>query len=296
MKGKIIKGIAGFYYVYSFENANIYTCRAQGKLRDKKIKPLVGDNCKIEITDEEKAEGSVCEIFPRKNELIRPAVSNVDQMMVIFALTDPKPNFYLLDKFLFFILHERLSPILVFNKEDLDPSDKEKVSEIYGGFNAPLIFTSAKENVNIGVLKGYLKGKTTAVAGPSGVGKSTLINAIVGHDIMETGDISRKTLRGKHTTRHTEMFEFDVDNTDSFILDTPGFSSFYLPSLHEQERASDYYPEFLPYTPKCRFNACLHDKEPDCRVKKAVEEGLISEERYLNYLKIITEIKNTYKY
>ena len=296
MKGKIIKGISGFYYVYSFENANIYTCRGQGKLRDKKIKPLVGDNCKFDVTDEDKLEGSVSEIFARNNELIRPAVSNVDQMMVIFALTNPKPNYYLLDKFLFFIMHEKLSPILVFNKEDLNSSDKDEVSRIYSGFDAPLIFTSAKENVNIDTLKELLKGKTTAVAGPSGVGKSTLINAIVGDDIMETGDISKKTLRGKHTTRHTEMFEFDVDGTESFILDTPGFSSFYLPSLHEQERASDYYPEFIPYTSKCRFNACLHDREPDCRVKKAVEEGLISKERYENYLKIITEIKNTYKY
>ena len=285
MTGKIIKGISGFYYVYSYENGCVYTCRGQGKLRDKKIKPLVGDNCKIEVSDEEKKEGSVLDILPRDNELIRPAVSNVDQMMVIFALCNPKPNFYLLDKFLFFIMHE-----------DLDSSDKEEVERIYKGFDAPLIFTSAKEKINIDTVKELLRGKTTAVAGPSGVGKSTLINAIVGSEIMETGDISKKTLRGKHTTRHTEMFEFDVDGTESFILDTPGFSSFYLPTLHEQERASDYYPEFLPFMSKCRFNACLHDREPDCGVKKAVEEGLISRERYENYLKIISEIKTNYRY
>ena len=296
MTGKIIKGISGFYYVYSYENGCVYTCRGQGKLRDKKIKPLVGDNCKIEVSDEEKKEGSVLDILPRDNELIRPAVSNVDQMMVIFALCNPKPNFYLLDKFLFFIMHERLKPILIFNKEDLDSSDKEEVERIYKGFDAPLIFTSAKEKINIDTVKELLRGKTTAVAGPSGVGKSTLINAIVGSEIMETGDISKKTLRGKHTTRHTEMFEFDVDGTESFILDTPGFSSFYLPTLHEQERASDYYPEFLPYMPKCRFNACLHDREPDCAVKKAVEEKIISRERYENYLKILSEIKTNYRY
>ncbi len=296
MKGKIIKGIAGFYYVYSFENANIYTCRAQGKLRDKKVKPLVGDNCKFDVTDEEKFEGSVTGILPRENELIRPAVSNVDQMMVIFALSNPEPNFYLLDKFLFFIMHERLSPILVFNKEDLGSEEKERVINIYKGFDAPLIFTSAREKINVDKVKELLKGKTTAVAGPSGVGKSTLINAIVGKDIMETGNISEKTKRGKHTTRHTEMFEFDVEGEDSFILDTPGFSSFYLPTLHEQERASDYYPEFMPYVDKCRFNACLHDREPDCGVKAAVTEGLISNERYENYLKILTEIKNNYRF
>ncbi|MBO4346188.1 MAG: ribosome small subunit-dependent GTPase A [Lachnospiraceae bacterium] len=296
MKGKIIKGISGFYYVYSFENACIYTCRAKGILRDKKIKPLVGDNCKFDVTDEDKYEGNVTGILTRSNELIRPAVSNVDQMMVIFALSNPKPNFYLLDKFLFFIMHEKLSPILVFNKEDLDADLKEDVKEIYKGIDAPLIFTSAKEKINIDTVKELLKGKTTAVAGPSGVGKSTLINAIVGKDIMETGDISRKTQRGKHTTRHTEMFEFDVDGVDSFILDTPGFSSFYLPTLHEQERASDYYPEFAPFVQKCRFNACLHDREPDCAVKAAVEQGLVSKERYENYLKVLSEIKNNYKY
>lgn len=294
MKGKIIKGIAGFYYVYSFEDGKIYTTRAVGKLRDEKKKPLVGDNCKIEAVSTD--EGSLIDILPRKNELIRPAVSNIDKMLVIFALSNPDPNLYLLDKFLFFIEHERLKPVLIFNKEDLNPSEKERIMNIYRGFDAPMIFTDAKDGVNVDKVKELLKGQTTAVAGPSGVGKSTLINAIVGRDIMETGEISRKNARGKHTTRHTELFEFDVDGVTSFILDTPGFSSLYLPKLHEQERASDYYPEFLPYMQKCRFNGCVHDREPDCKVKEAVEKGLISVERYENYLKIVSEIKNSYRY
>lgn len=296
MKGKIIKGIAGFYYVYSFEDNCIYTCHAIGKLRDKKIKPLVGDDCELEIVDKDKKEGSIVDILPRFNELIRPAVSNVDQMLVIFAVTDPEPNFHLLDKFLFFVLHERLKPILIFNKEDLDPVVIDKIRDIYKGIDAPLIFTSAKDRKNIEEVKELLKGKTSAVAGPSGVGKSTLINAIVGKEIMETGDISKKTLRGKHTTRHTELFEFEVEGTTSFILDTPGFSSIYVPKLHEQERASDYFPEFMPYVNDCRFNGCMHDKEPDCAVKQAVEEGKVSRDRYENYLKIVTEIKNTYRF
>lgn len=294
MKGKIIKGISGFYYVYSFEDGKTYTTRGVGKLRDQKIKPLVGDNCKIEVVNEE--EGVLCGILPRKNELIRPAVSNVDRMLVIFALSNPDPNLYLLDKFLFFIEHERLKPILIFNKEDLNPKEKEKIADIYRGFDAPLIFTDAKDNVNVDEVRNLIKGCTTAVAGPSGVGKSTLINAIVGRQIMETGEISKKTSRGKHTTRHTELFEFEADGETSFILDTPGFSSLYLPKLHEQERASDYYPEFLPYMQKCRFNGCVHDKEPGCMVKEAVEKGLISSERYDNYLKIVSEIKNSYKF
>lgn len=296
MKGKIIKGIAGFYYVYSFEDGNIYTCHAIGKFRDKKIKPLVGDNCEIDVVDKDKMEGSITDILPRFNELIRPAVSNVDQMLVIFAVTDPEPNFHLLDKFLFFVLHERLKPVLIFNKEDLDGKVIEKIRDIYKGIDAPLIFTSAKDKKNVEEVKQLLKGKTSAVAGPSGVGKSTLINAIVGKDIMETGDISKKTLRGKHTTRHTELFEFEVEGTTSFILDTPGFSSIYVPKLHEQERASDYFPEFMPYVNDCRFNGCMHDREPDCAVKNAVETGLVSKERYENYLKIVAEIKNTYRF
>lgn len=296
MRGKIIKGIAGFYYVYSFENGKIYTCHAIGKLRDKKMKPIVGDDCKIDVIDDEKEEGSLVTILPRKNELIRPVVSNVDRMLVIFAVTNPEPSFYLLDKFLFFIRHEGLEPIIVFNKNDLDENEKDVISNIYKGVEAPVIFTSAKENVNVDEVKELLKGRTTAVAGPSGVGKSSLINTIVGHQIMETGNISEKTLRGKHTTRHTELFEFDVDGETSFILDTPGFSSLFLPSLNDQERVGDYYPEFEPYVSSCRFNGCLHDREPDCMVKRAVERGDISSERYENYLKILSEIKNSRKF
>lgn len=295
MKGKIIKGIAGFYYVYSYEDGKIYTCHAVGKLRGN-VKPLVGDDCSFNVVDEEKIEGSLTGIIKRKNELIRPAVSNVDLMMIIFAVTNPEPNFYLLDKFLFFIEHEGLSPILVFNKEDLNPEEADRIADIYKGIDAPIVFTSARENVRVDELKEIIKGKTVAVAGPSGVGKSTLINAIVGREIMETGEISVKTSRGKHTTRHTELFEYEYDNQVSFVLDTPGFTSLYLPKLSEGERVSDFYPEFADYTHKCRFNGCIHDKEPDCEVKKAVDAGLISSERYANYLKIVYELKNSIKY
>lgn len=295
MRGKIIKGIAGFYYVYSYEDGKIYTCHAVGKLRGN-VKPLVGDDCSFNVVDEEKIEGSLTGIIKRKNELIRPAVSNVDLMMIIFAVTNPEPNFYLLDKFLFFIEHEGLSPILVFNKEDLNPEEADRIADIYKGIDAPIVFTSARENVRVDELKEIIKGKTVAVAGPSGVGKSTLINAIVGREIMETGEISVKTSRGKHTTRHTELFEYEYDNQVSFVLDTPGFTSLYLPKLSEGERVSDFYPEFANYTHKCRFNGCIHDKEPDCEVKKAVDAGLISSERYANYLKIVYELKNSIKY
>lgn len=295
MKGKIIKGIAGFYYVYSYEDGKTYTCHAVGKLRGN-VKPLVGDECSFTVTDEDKIEGSLTGIIKRRNELIRPAVSNVDLMMIIFAVMNPEPNFYLLDKFLFFIEHEGLSPILVFNKEDIEPEETSKISRIYKGIEAPIVFTSARENVHVDELKDLIKGKTVAVAGPSGVGKSTLINAIVGREIMQTGEISVKTARGKHTTRHTELFKYEYDGEVSFILDTPGFTSLYLPKLSEGERVSDFYPEFAEYTHKCRFNGCIHDKEPDCEVKKAVEAGLISSERYLNYLKIVSEIKNSVKY
>ena len=287
MQGQIYKIYSDSYFVNL--NGNIIPCKIRDVLKKQKTSIVTGDFVEVD-------KDVITKVLPRKSFIKRPSVANVDQIVVVSALKEPELDFGQLNRYISLAKYYKLPVILCFNKEDLDSSDKEEVERIYKGFDAPLIFTSAKEKINIDTVKELLRGKTTAVAGPSGVGKSTLINAIVGSEIMETGDISKKTLRGKHTTRHTEMFEFDVDGTESFILDTPGFSSFYLPTLHEQERASDYYPEFLPFMSKCRFNACLHDREPDCGVKKAVEEGLISRERYENYLKIISEIKTNYRY
>ena len=205
MQGKIVKGIAGFYYVHVVESG-VYECKAKGIFRNDGIRPLVGDNVEIEILDEKDMEGSIRDILPRKNELVRPAVANIDQALVVFAVTKPKPHFNLLDRFLVMMESKEIPAVLCFNKTDIgnDP-DIAELKEIYESCGYPLIFTSAKEEENIGALREILKGKTTAVAGPSGVGKSSLINLLQSDVKMETGGISRKIGRGKHTTRHSEL-------------------------------------------------------------------------------------------
>ncbi|MBP5745955.1 MAG: ribosome small subunit-dependent GTPase A [Lachnospiraceae bacterium] len=287
MQGKIIKGIAGFYYVHNGEH--IYECKAKGVFRKDNKKPLVGDDCIIEVIDEEKKLGNISEILDRKNSLIRPNVANVDQALVIFALVKPEPNFNLLDRFLILMKQNDIPCIIAFNKTDLaDEETLERVRQIYKDSGHQLIFTCAKKNEGIEDVKRALKGKTTTVAGPSGVGKSTLINLIQDNRKMETGDISEKIERGKHTTRHSELIALD-DN--SYIFDTPGFSSLSLFDISKEELAG-FYPEFAQYEQGCRFDNCIHRNEPVCGVKQAVDDGLISRVRYENYLLLLSECEN----
>ena len=203
MQGKIIKGIAGFYYVHVVESG-IYECKAKGVFRKEKVKPLVGDDVEIEILDEEEKTGNIVRILPRRNELIRPAVANVDQALVVFAVTEPKPHFNLLDRFLVMMESKEIPVVLCFNKKDIasQPELKE-LQEIYSACGYRVIFTSALNEENIGTVKEVLLGKTTVIAGPSGVGKSSLINLLQTEIRMETGSISKKIARGKHTTRHS---------------------------------------------------------------------------------------------
>ena len=287
MQGKIIKGIAGFYYVHNGEH--IYECKAKGVFRKDNMKPLVGDDCIIEVIDEEKKLGNISEILDRKNSLIRPNVANVDQALVIFALVKPEPNFNLLDRFLILMKQNDVPCIIVFNKTDLaDDETLERTRQIYKDSSHQLIFTCAKKNEGIEDIKQTLKGKTTTVAGPSGVGKSTLINLIQDNKKMETGAISEKIDRGKHTTRHSELIALD-DN--SYIFDTPGFSSLSLFDINKEELAG-FYPEFALYEKDCRFDNCVHKNEPVCGVKQAVDSGLISRVRYENYLLLLSECEN----
>ena len=287
MQGKIIKGIAGFYYVHNGEH--IYECKAKGVFRKDNKKPLVGDDCLIEVIDEEKKLGNISEILDRKNSLIRPNVANVDQALVIIALVKPEPNFNLLDRFLILMKQNDIPCIIAFNKTDLaDEETLERVRQIYKDSGHQLIFTCAKKNEGIEDVKRALKGKTTTVAGPSGVGKSTLINLIQDNRKMETGDISEKIERGKHTTRHSELIALD-DN--SYIFDTPGFSSLSLFDISKEELAG-FYPEFAQYEQGCRFDNCIHRNEPVCGIKQAVDDGLISRVRYENYLLLLSECEN----
>ena len=292
MQGKIIKGIAGFYYVNVVESG-VYECKAKGVFRKEKIKPLVGDNVRIEILDEENKTGNIVEIFPRKNELIRPAVANIDQALVVFAVTKPTPHFNLLDRFLVMMERKEIPVVLCFNKKDIATSPEiAELEAIYEKCGYPIVFTSALEQENIEEIRRLLLKKTTAIAGPSGVGKSSLINLLQNQVQMETGTISRKIERGKHTTRHSELISVDAD---SYIMDTPGFSSLYVNDF-EKEELKYYFREFASYEGQCRFQGCDHVHEPGCAVKEALEEGKIHPIRYKNYLEMYTELKEKKRY
>lgn len=286
MQGKIIKGIAGFYYVDSKEG--VFQCKAKGIFRNKSIKPLVGDNVEFEITHEEDMEGNITEILERDNELIRPAVANIDQAMIVFALKAPNPNTNLLDKLLVCMEYQNIETIICFNKTDIGDKDyAEELASTYRNAGYKVLFTSATENEGVEEVKKALKGKSTVFAGPSGVGKSSMLNAIKEDAVMETGDISEKIGRGKHTTRHSEIFKTDED---TYVFDTPGFGSLFIPGM-TKEKLEDCFPEFSLYTNECRFIGCAHLNEPDCAVKEALEEGKIDISRYESYKAFYEELK-----
>ena len=292
MQGKIIKGIAGFYYVH-VAGSGVYECKAKGIFRKDGVKPLVGDDVEMEVTHEKDMEGNIMRILPRKNELVRPAVANIDQALVVFAVTKPKPHFNLLDRFLVMMETKEIPAILCFNKADIaGDAEIAGLKAVYENCGYPLIFISAKKEENIDRLKELLQGKTTAAAGPSGVGKSSLINRLQSGVKMETGSISRKIERGKHTTRHSELIML---GDESYIMDTPGFSSLYAGNM-EKEDLKYCFPEFAPYEGKCRFNGCGHIHEPGCAVKQAADEGKIHRIRYEDYVMMYRELQERKRY
>lgn len=292
MQGKIIRGIAGFYYVH-VAKIGILECKAKGVFRNQKVKPLVGDNVEVEILDEADRIGNIVEILPRHNVLIRPAVANVDQAVVIFAVSFPKPNFNLLDRFLLMMETQNIPTGICFNKLDTaEQKQIEEMKEIYRDSGANLFLTSTYSGEGLELFRDSLLHKTTVLAGPSGVGKSSVMNAIFPDAKMETGEISTKIKRGKHTTRHSELFSIG-DST--YVMDTPGFTSLGLPEI-EKEELREYYPEFYPYLDQCRFLGCVHVNEPDCAVKEAIEQGEISKSRYENYKQFFEEIRQKKRY
>lgn len=292
MQGKIVKGIAGFYYIHGQDN-ELYECKAKGIFRNQKIKPLVGDNVIIDIINNDKKVGNIVDILKRKNELIRPHVANVDMALVIFAVANPAPNLNLLDRFLLIMKKQNVETCICFNKQDIiDKNEALNLKSIYQNAGCKVLFSSVKENIGLDKLRDILKDKTTVLAGPSGVGKSSFINSIYPNANMEVGLVSKKIKRGKHTTRHSELFNI---YGQTYIIDTPGFSSLYIDDF-EKEELNYYFEEFKQYENNCKFKRCVHINEPNCAVKKAVEDQKISKIRYENYISLYNELKEKKKY
>ena len=288
INGKIIKGIGGFYYVDT-ENG-LYECRARGIFRKNKITPLVGDRVSISVVDEENKKGVVEEIEERDTELVRPPIANVDKALIVFAIKNPSPNLSLLDRFIVLAEKENLEIVIVFTKVDLD-TDGELLGElkdIYEVSGYKVISVSNKLKLNIDKIKEELKENTVVFAGPSGVGKSSLLNEVDKNFELKTGEVSDKIKRGKHTTRHAELLKLECGG---MVADTPGFSSLTLDDIDESE-LKEYFIEFDKYD-ECRFGSrCIHENEPSCAVKEAVENVDISKKRYESYIQLLNEIRS----
>lgn len=286
LNGQIIKGIGGFYYVDT-ENG-LYECRARGIFRKQKVTPLVGDRVSISVVDEETKKGVVEEIKKRDTELVRPPIANVDKALIVFAIKNPKPNLSLLDRFIVLAEKENLEIVIVLTKADLDDDNTlDELKNIYEISGYKVIPVSNKTKLNIDKIKEELRENIVVFAGPSGVGKSSLLNEIDKNFKLQTGEVSDKIKRGKHTTRHAELLKLECGG---MVADTPGFSSLTLDDIGETE-LKGYFIEFDEFD-DCRFGSrCVHENEPSCAVKEAVENGEISRKRYKSYIQLLNEIK-----
>lgn len=285
IEGIITKGIGGFYYIDTKQG--VYECRARGIFRKEKVTPLVGDNVKISIVDEENKKGVLEEIEDRETELVRPPISNVNKSIIVFAIKNPNPNLSLLDRFIVLAEREGLEIVIVLTKADLATDEElDNLKRIYETSGYKVIPVSNKAKINIDKVKEELKDNIVVFAGPSGVGKSTLLNNIDSKFQLQTGEISDKIKRGKHTTRHAELLKLECGG---MVADTPGFSSLTLDDIEEDE-LKDYFIEFDEFSDECKFGGrCMHENEPICGVKEAVNENKIAKERYKSYLQLLKE-------
>lgn len=282
IQGKIFKGIGGFYYVKSGDS--IYECRARGRFRKDGITPLVGDEVSC-LIDKASNTGMISNIIPRTNFLIRPPVANVTQIAIVVSVTNPKPNLKTVDKLISSAIYANIKPLICINKTDLQ--NGEKLFEIYSKIGFDTIYISAESKENIDMLIENLSGEVTVFAGNSGVGKSSLLNCILKDANLETGTVSSKIERGRHTTRHSELIP--LDNRGGYIIDTPGFSSFSLSGFNEHELYK-LFPEFIEFADNCRFADCSHTVEKGCAVLEAIESGEISKTRHDSYVEQYKEI------
>jgi len=285
MKGTIIKGIAGFYYVKT-EDGRLIECKARGKFRFDELTPMVGDMVEIAIDDNDK--GVIDSVLPRKSQLTRPAVANITQALVVFAFKNPDINLELLNRFLVLCEYNNLKITVCMNKSDLNTGQNDMIIEMIKSAGYDFLSLNAEKGIGTDLVKEKLKDNITVLCGPSGAGKSTILNSIAGRTLMETGVVSNKLGRGKHTTRHSELIEVG----GGFIVDTPGFSSLDIDFIKREDLMYSF-PEFQEFIGKCRFTGCIHHKEPDCAIKKAVEQGVINPLRYDFYIKMLEEISNT---
>ena len=284
-KGIIICTSSNVYQVA--EGEKIYKCLARGKLKKEKISPLVGDEVEFTITNSEKQEGVIEQILPRKNELKRPKMANLTQLILVVSMKMPNPDLLLLDKQLVFAEFMGLKATIVLNKVDLEDKEEiDRIAKLYESIGYKVIQTNAKEGIKVGEIKTLLEGETTAFAGNSGVGKSTLINSIFEQELTQEGDISDKNQRGKNTTTSTTLYKY---KENSYIADTPGFSTFEINEIPKEDLCH-YFVEFVPYLDKCEFQGCSHIKEENCGVKEALEAGKISSQRYEDYVKIYNNL------
>ena len=284
-KGIIICTSSNVYQVV--ENEKVYKCLARGKFKKEKISPLVGDEVEFTITNSEKQEGVIEQILPRKNELKRPKMANLTQLILVVSMIMPSPDLLLLDKQLVFAEFMGLKATIVLNKVDLEDKEEiDRIAKLYEDIGYKIIQTNAKEGIKVEEIKTLLEGETTAFAGNSGVGKSTLINSIFEQELTQEGDISDKNQRGKNTTTSTTLYKY---KENSYIADTPGFSTFEINEIPKEDLCH-YFVEFVPYLDKCEFQGCSHIKEENCGVKEALESGKISSQRYENYIKIYNNL------
>ncbi|MDO5689370.1 MAG: ribosome small subunit-dependent GTPase A [Tissierellia bacterium] len=289
--GTIVKLVRGIYYVYL--DGEIIPCKARGLFREQDVAPVVGDKVQVRIAEED-GSGYIEKVYPRSSYLIRPYVANIDLALMVFSIKSPDLNLYLLDKNLVMSEYLEVQSMILLTKTDLSEAVRtQELKDIYESIGYRVLVSDGQDTQVIRELQEILSGKITAVAGPSGVGKSTLINRLIPGANLETSAVSQKTTRGRHTTRHTELIPIDQD---SYILDTPGFSALDLDFLAEDVDLPQSFPEFTRIAEHCRFRGCMHLNEPDCAVKGAVTKGSLPRSRYENYLIFYEEMRKSRRY